>query len=183
MKIVTKKEENDKEFYNELLYVTTKYSRILVNPHLKMRKVTSSFLFTMLLCILSIVLLLMVYLKHNKVLILVLIILCILLLLMTLMYFIRAKMFIKEQINDSDTSTIDINKSGVRITRGKKLDYKIDWDNIKYVLINKYSISFVPLKRSYLMIGANISHKKDIIKAIKEVKKEELVIDNSDLYK
>ena len=183
MKIITKKDPSDKEFYNELLYVTTKYARVLVNPHMKMRKVTNSFLFTIILCVLSELLLLYIYLKNKNILVLILIILVVLLLLMTLIYLVRALSFIKNESNNGGGSTVDITKTGVRLTKGKKMDYKIEWNDIKSIIINKYSITFIPVKRSFLMIGVNIIHKDDIIKAIKEVKKESILVDNSELYK
>jgi hypothetical protein len=183
MKIITKKDESDKEFYNELLYVTTKYNRILVNPRMKMRKVTNSFIFTILMCVLSALMLLYIYLKKNNILVLILIVLIVLLLIITILYLLNALHFIKNEVKESGGSTVDITKTGVRLTKGKKMDFKIGWDDIKYVLINNYSITFIPVKSTFLMIGVNIVHKDDIIKAIKEVKKDSIIIDNSKLYK
>lgn len=50
---------------------------------------------------------------------------------------------------------------------------------IRYVLINNYSIAFLPQNVNSKMIAIDVAHKNEIINSINE---KDIIIDNSDLY-
>ena len=65
-----------------------------------------------------------------------------------------------------------------------ELIIRIKYDTIKYIIINRYSISFyIVEKNSRNVLAVPIEYKEEILKAIKKYKLEEKLIDNSYLYK
>ena len=50
---------------------------------------------------------------------------------------------------------------------------------IQYILINNYSIAFLPQNINSKMIAVNVAHKNEILNSINE---KNIIIDNSDLY-
>ena len=57
-------------------------------------------------------------------------------------------------------------------------EYKLEKSDIQYVLINRYSISFIP-KTKTNMFFADIKYKSQILENFNE---KSLIVDNSDLY-
>ena len=57
------------------------------------------------------------------------------------------------------------------------------WDSIKNILINKNTISFLPgdVLATNIIMFISTKYKDKVLEAIKKYKKEELVIDNSNL--
>ena len=57
--------------------------------------------------------------------------------------------------------------------------YKIKWKDVKNIAINEYTICFIPKDVKKILLAINIKYKKDVIKIIKELEKDKLVIDNT----
>ncbi|WP_407374103.1 hypothetical protein [Methanobrevibacter sp.] len=56
---------------------------------------------------------------------------------------------------------------------------RIAISEIQYVLLNRYSICFLPKKSSLKLIAVDIDYKDSVIQAIPD---KSLIIDNSNLY-
>ena len=55
----------------------------------------------------------------------------------------------------------------------------LEMSEIQYVLINKYSISFIPNKANSTLIAIGISYREDVLN---NFARKELIVDNSSLY-
>ncbi len=101
---------------------------------------------------------------------------------MSLYYCYDSQRFINKELKSEEESSLTINNSGARLTRGKQLDFKIDFKDIAYVIINRYTIVFLPKDKTKLMIGIPVKYKKEVVSELKELKQEKLIIDNSKRY-
>ena len=183
MKLVIDKKECGRDFYNELLYISSKYPMLKKNPNTKAHSVTKIFSIYITIGFLMMVGFFLLYLRYTKWIFLLILLFMSIYFFMSLYFLYDSIKFVNKEVKEEDDSILTINNSGVRITRGKKLDYKIDFKDIMYVLINKYTVVFLPKEKSNLMIGVASKYKKEIIKELKDLKKDDLIIDNSKLYK
>ena len=183
MKLIVEKKYNDWNFYDELLYISSKYPTLLKKPNTKAHKVTIVYAFYNLFAIFAVFLFLLFYLKTRKIIVLIILIQMIVLLLLSIYYYIDSFRFIKRELKREDETSITINKSGVRLTNGKLIDYNLEFKDIVHVIINKHTITFLPNSKRKLMIGFSSHYKKEIVKELKELKNDNLIVDNSDLYK
>ena len=87
--------------------------------------------------------------------------------------------FIKKEANSDVNSEININNSGVRLTKGKNIDYRINWKDIAHIIINKNVMVFLPKEKTKLIIGINSYYKDEVVKMIKDERREDLIIDNT----
>lgn len=55
-------------------------------------------------------------------------------------------------------------------------NYQVKWKAIKYIIIYKYSICFIPTEINIPIISVSRDYEKDVLEAINEVKKKELII-------
>ena len=179
MKINIKKDESDKDFYKELLYVSNKYNDVIKKPNLKTHSVFLQYGLYFVSSIIMILILTNLYLQDHRLLLLVTLIFVVLLTLLTVFYCLFSIRFVHSELKSTDKRTLTISKELVELTKGKNYDYKIEWNDIKFILINEHSIAFIPNKRSFLIIGINSIYKDDVINAVKEVKKTDLIIDNT----
>ncbi len=182
MKLIAKKQKNDKDFYNEILYVSSKYDGIAKNPNMKVHKITQLFAFYVPFGILMLGLILLLYIKTKNIVALVVVVQMIIFLLMPLYYLFYSINYMRKQLKGIEP-TITINKSGIRITKAKELDYLLSWEDVFYVIIENNSVVFLPKDKTKLIIGVNSHYKEELVKAVKDEGKELLLIDNSDLYR
>ena len=183
MKLTVDKKECGKVFYNEILYISSKYPLLKKNPNTKAHSVTKVFSLYITIGFLMMVAFFLLYVIFTKWIFLVILLFMSIYFFLSLYFLYDAIKFVNKEVKEKDDSILTINNSGVRITRGKKLDYKIDFKDIMYVLINKNTIVFLPKEKGNLMIGVPSKYKKEIVNELKELKKDDLVIDNSKLYK
>ena len=184
MKLILKNEDRDKNFYNELLYISSKHPNIVKNPNMKVHSVTSLFTIYLLVGLsLGFACILLYFLKVQKWALILVAAFMVIDVLLSLFFLISSIRYIKKESSDENDSTLTINNSGIRITRGKTLDYKIDYDKIIYVIINNHTLVFLPSTRNNLMIAVPSKYKKEIVKELKDLGKEDLIIDNSKFYK
>jgi len=182
MKIIIKRKETDRKFYNELLYISSKYPNIVKNPNMKVHNVTNFFLTYILIGLLLMILFLLCFIKYGNWIFIVVIFLMISYFFMSLYFFYDSQKFINKELKATEDSSLTLNTSGARLTRGKELDFKIDFKDLIYVVINRYTIVFLPKDKTKLMIGIPSKYKKDIIDELKNLKQDKLIIDNSKKY-
>ena len=57
------------------------------------------------------------------------------------------------------------------------MKYDIGWKDIKYILINKYSISFIPRDKNNILLSISTEYKDKVIDAINKYNYSNLVIE------
>ena len=179
MKLILKKQKNEKDFCNELLFVSAKYKNLVKNPRIKIHKVTSIYVLYIPIGVLIIAALIYLMLKYKVWLLILLLIQMFIFLFVSLYYVYDSLKFIKKEATSDINSEITINNSGVRLTKGKNIDYRINWKDIAYIIINKNVLVFLPKEKTKLIIGINSYYKDEVIKMIKDERREDLIIDNT----
>lgn len=99
-------------------------------------------------------------------------------------YFIIRKS-INSYMNDGcEESIFQITKDRICL-ENEKQNVELSFDSIKYIIINKETISFIPkeLLTTSIIMFIGTKYKEEVMTALKKYKKDELVIDNSKLYK
>ena len=102
--------------------------------------------------------------------------------LISIILFINGLLKIKYYQSNSRDTAITVNNEEIVLDHG---DYtlKNKWNDIKYIIANKYSICIIPKVLPGLVVCFPIESKDNIIKMIKRFKKENIFIDNINLYK
>jgi len=169
------------EFYDEFLYVAAKYREILKKPKLKAKRLTreiEKYILYVLVCGMLLFLL-----KRNN-----MDILSIVLWIILLLYLVLAGIFlwsvqrkIKMYFKNLEPSVIEINSTGVALKK-RKQTVSISWNSIAAIMIYHYSICLLPKDASSIMIGFDVEYKEEFLKAVTAYKRQNLVIDNSNLY-
>ncbi len=176
------KDKPSNEFYDEFLYVTTNYKKIIKVPDTRVNLLTKSIRNQIMIIIAGILFEVLFYFitKDNIYLYLALI------LAVTLFIYVVYYFGIKKRINvfrDSDhDNKVVIDKKGVTLKR-KDQDVSLGYDAINMIIINKYSIVVVPKDLSLVFLGIPSEYKDELIEGIKENHRFKLLVDNTELYK
>ena len=99
MKLILKKQKNEKDFCNELLFVSAKYKNLVKNPRIKIHKVTSIYALYIPIGILMIAALIYIMLKYKVWLLILLLIQMFIFLFVSLYYVFDSLKFIKKETN------------------------------------------------------------------------------------
>ena len=99
-------------------------------------------------------------------------------------YFVIKKNINAYMSDETLENTFEITKEHISL-ENKKQNIELSFDSIKYIIINKETISFIPkeINATSIVMFISTKYKEDVMTALKKYKKEELVIDNSKLYK
>lgn len=185
MKLVIKdqKTEKDKQFYDEFLFVATFHKRVRKKPTKKVRLLSTNYKIGLGICLgysfLLIVLGLSVGFDFLDYLFIGMFI---------ILGFIYARSLsivnnrLKLYMTSRGETTFEITKKEVKVEKETQ-KLQLDWDSIQYVIVNKYSITFLPKDETIIMIGISTEYKDQVLEEIKKLNKEELLIDNTKKYK
>lgn len=179
MKFVIEK-NTDKNEYDELMYILENIKRIHKNPNKKVKLFTKNYI--LLFIIEALILLLNIFLLNNGKFWYIYFGIIIMIILISIILFINGLLKIKYYQKNSRDTTISVNKDEILMDHSDYL-LKYKWDDIKYIIANKYSICIIPKVLPGLVMCFPTYSKDDIIKMINKFKKENLFIDNTDLYK
>ncbi len=178
MKIDIKEKENI-SFYDELLYVTSYYKKIKINHKRKITKLSSEFTKYLILILVFMISTIALYIVFKDEFYIAPIIMYILLLIVDIYYIYSTKKRIKDFMNSKDDKvTININENYVQYSSVKSV-YKINWEDIECILVNKYSICFIPKNGSSNIIGVSIKYRHKIVETIKKYNKSKLLVINN----
>ena len=179
------KEKPTKSFYDELLYIQTNYKKIINKPNKRVRKLTTSILCYSLIALLSTLFSLHCYKQFRygnefKYIAFFFSVLYI----FSLFYFIIVKRRLKQIIDYSKKtkSSLEIDHHNISLVK-KESTVSITWDSLKNIVINKYSVLFLPKDIASTYIAINTEYKEEILKIVKKYKYTNLIQDNSELYK
>lgn len=103
-------------------------------------------------------------------------------LLLYLINYSNAKKIIKLQLEEPNKEElIHINKEGIDYF-SKNINIKYTWNELQYVIINKYSIFIIPKSPFNTFIFFSTDIKETIIKALEKYDRKYLLVDNSNKY-
>ena len=169
------KERESKKFYDEVLFVTSYYYKILKNHKKRISRMTLEFMKYLLL--IGVFLLLTIYLyldTKDNFYIFVMSVYGIFLIFCIYFIFLSYKR-IKEYMVDKDEVTINITQEYIEY-RTVSSYFKTNYDDMECVLINKYSICFIPKTNKSALISLGIRYKDEVIRMLKKYKKESLLV-------
>ena len=175
--------DNDKkEYYDEVLYVSSHYKRFLNNPTRKAKgEAQNTIVWTIITTVILIVFLIM-YFTTKSMNNLYIAGLYMLILAYALYYLSLVNKRIDLMMNSDLKKSVEINNQYVEYEDGKQ-SLKINWDEIAYVMIQKYSICFIPKSPTSLFVTISRLYQDQVLKAVEQAGKSSLVIDNSKAYK
>ncbi|MCM1052789.1 MAG: hypothetical protein NC483_02260 [Ruminococcus sp.] len=171
-----------KNYYDEFLYVVSHTKKLKINPHKKVRKLTTSLKYYGLFVLLCIILFIIFYLYSYDVIFIFLSGMLSLLLIYTIFYFSFVTKRIKLFQKQNDKKIISINEYGIEYIDDSK-NIRINWEEIAIIIINKYSICFLPKDTANAFISISVDYKDLVIKGINKYKRESLITDNGNLYR
>ena len=179
--------EREKSFFDECLYITNFFPRVLRKPNKKVMSATRAFLRTLIGYLIYTIIFIFIGINDNfDTLTVIFLVIFLLFGLLCFIYFLNVKKQIKFYMNDDGKSSFfEINEDGVKVESYIGTSSLLKWDLVKYIIINKETISFLPDKISVTSVVLFVStkYKDEVVNAIKKYNKEELIIDNSELYK
>lgn len=181
MKLTIEK-RGPRQYYEEFFFILANFRKFRRKPNSKAQVFSAYMKKNYVLMVLGILVLVLYSLIGKDKLYLALIFLYIALLFYTIYYHHSANKLIDSYYEDSTVKTIEINSEGVSYSDPSK-SVTLNWDKIVYVLINKYSICFLPENASLIVITVSIEYLDEILQGIKEAGKEALIVDNRGLYK
>jgi len=176
------KESGQKEYYDEFLYIVSKYRDFKKNPRKRAYQFTKYLMFYNIVCFLAIVLFAFIYKTLNENLYIFLSGMLIVILLFGIIYQIKYSQRIKDFMNNKGLKIVEINEKGFEYIDDEK-NLRIKWEDIKYIIINKYSMCVLPKTILNGFTSISVSHKNELLEALKKYSKENLLVDNSKLYK
>ena len=180
MEIIVNK-RGPKEYYDEFLYVLYSFKKFSKNPKTKANSFTKSMTTNIVLGAIGLVLMIISYLVFKDTIFMIFIIAFVFILVIYVLIYMQGKKRLNDMLNDEQEKVIKINEEGVSYKDADKL-YQLSWNKIKYILINKYSIAFLPSTIDTLVVSISNEYLDDILKGIEEVNKKDLIVDNRSLY-
>jgi hypothetical protein len=175
-------ERGSREFYEEFYYIVASYGKVIKNPQKKASSILKNNIVYFILTGLLIIVLYLFFVFDKDYISFTLATI----LLFALILFIRIDRSIRKTINSlmdyKGAKEIDLSKSKI-VYKDNEKEMISNMDQISCILINKYSICFLPKERTGVLIALPVDYKKDIVKFLKQEKLEELLVDNSDKYK
>ena len=171
------KERGSREYYNEILYIASKYKKIIKNPKTKVNNFTKSKIIYSIIAVLVILAYIYLYYIYNDVLFIFLSGIISFALLYNIMYLININKRIDIFMNEEGIKEITLKEDKI-IFKDKNKELSVDWDNVKYIIINKYSTSIIPNVITLPIISVENKYNKKIVDSIKKYNKESLLINN-----
>ena len=165
MKIVVKShdQELDKRFYDEFLFIAAFHKRIRNNPKKKARGLSINYAIGLGVCICYILFFAsFIFWSGYTVLDYALIGVIMALIFIYIKGLIAVKKRLKLYLENKEETIFEITKNEVKIEK-KNQKLQLDWDSIEKVLVNKYSVVFLPKDETMIMIGISTEYKDPIL--------------------
>lgn len=167
-----------KEYYEEYYFVLSRYKQLIKKPNSKAYQFTKYLISYFVFGVFGLLLDVFFYLtfKNN------LFIFCggmfALILVYDLYVYYNGKKVINTLMNDNKTKYIDINNDYVSY-KDDLNEYKVEWKDIKYIIVNKYSIVFLPVDISKLVISISSEYLDQVKQGISEANQLAKLVDNT----
>ena len=178
MEIKIEKQASE-NFYSEVLDIISNYKKLLQNPRRKIKGLIKQSILLNSISFLFLIAFTLLYILNNSyTMYLYVIVLFVITSILGIFYFFLIKRRISQLKHvDADKKFI-INDEFVELDVGEEKT-RLLTSEIQYVILNKYSICFIPKNNNFKLIAIPIEYKELILKSIKN---QNIIFDNSDLY-
>lgn len=168
-----------KDYYGEVLAVMSNYGKLVKNPRQKIRGLhKQAMMLTGIALVFLVVFSILYAMDMSYKLYFYIVIIFAVALVLGIIYNILINRRISQLKNPGADKRLVIENDHVEMSiDGEKT--RLLMSEIQYILINNYSIAFLPQNISSKMIAVDVAHKNEIINSINE---KDIIIDNSDLY-
>lgn len=168
-----------KEYYGEVLSVMSNYAKLVKNPNQKIRPLTAQAIILTVFSLVFLVIFTILYIQDQSyALYFYVVLIFAVAFILGIIYYILINRRISKLKNIGGDRKLIIEDDFVEMNVGDEKT-RLEISQIKYVIINKYSISFLPQNNSLKLIAVSVDYKEEILKAIKD---KNIVVDNSNLY-
>ena len=178
MEIKLNKIESD-AYYNEVLAIVSDYKKLVKNPRQKIKGVNRQAITLTVISVAFLVVFSFLYLQNrSNTLYLIVVAIFAIAFVLGIIYNVLIRRRISKLKNRGSDRKLVIEEDYVELTVGNEKS-RLEMSEIQYVLINKYSISFIPNKANSTLIAIGISYREDVLN---NFARKELIVDNSSLY-
>ena len=178
MEIEINKIESD-AYYNEVLAIVSNYKKLVKNPRQKIKGVNRQAITLTVIAVAFLVVFSFLYLQNrSNTLYLIVVAIFAIAFVLGIIYNVLIRRRISKLKNRGSDRKLVIEEDYVELTVGNEKS-RLEMSEIQYVLINKYSISFIPNKANSTLIAIGISYREDVLN---NFARKELIVDNSSLY-
>lgn len=185
IKLNAKRTEKTSLFYDEMINVASHGKKIAQNPNYKIITSTKETLKNISFCSLFLIILIGIqFYLRNKILTdcFWIIFLCNI---FYIWYLIICKKNIKTFLKNSKECELEIDEKGIKLIEKDVQEIQTKWSNIRFIVVFEYGFYIIPKNNHGTVIGIeNIAiDRENFFKGLVKYKKENLWIDNTDLYK
>ena len=171
----------NKNYYDEHLYVVNYYKSIKKKPQKKVHRMTRLLLGYEVFALLYIALLCFACKGNFSTFTYVALTGLVIVALTVILLLGRVVKGLNDLMKENLQKTIEITKDEVSyLDENKKVSIK--WDNVEFVVINKYSTAFFSKDATNLIISVSMDYKTQVLQGIEEAGRMDLVVDNSGKY-
>ena len=166
-------------YYNEVLAIVSNYKKLVDNPRQKIKGLNRQAITLTVISVAFLVVFSVLYLQNrSNTLYLIVVAIFAVAFVLGIIYNVLIRRRISKFKNKGSDRKLVIEEDYVELTVGNEKS-RLEMSEIQYVLINKYSISFIPNKPNSTLIAIGISYKEDVLNNFSH---KELIVDNSSLY-
>ena len=169
--------EEPSEYYDEVLYVASNYRKFVKNPRRKITGLKRYALFLTSISLIFLVIFSIVTIIQKKDIYFYIVILFAVAFVLGIFYYLLIRNRISKFKSSDISKKLIIENDNFELVIGDDV-YKLAKSEIQYILINRYSICFLPRTTAYVL-AVDIKYKNQILANISD---KSLIIDNSDLY-
>lgn len=172
-------DSGSKDYYGEVLAVMSNYGKLVKNPRQKIRGLhKQAMMLTGIALVFLLVFSILYAMDMSYTLYFYIIIIFAVALVLGIIYNILINRRISQLKNPGADKRLVIENDHVELSIDSEKT-RLLISEIQYILINNYSIAFLPQNINSKMIAVNVAHKNEILNSINE---KNIIIDNSDLY-
>ena len=166
-------------YYNEVLAIISSYKNLVENPRQKIKGLNRQAITLTVISVAFLVVFSVLYLQNrSNTLYLIVVAIFAVAFVLGIIYNVLIRRRISKFKNKGSDRKLVIEDDYVELTVGNEKS-RLGMSEIQYVLINKYSISFIPNKTNSTLIAIGIRYREDVLNNFSH---KELIVDNSSLY-
>ena len=166
-------------YYNEVLAIVSNYKKLVDNPRQKIKGLNRQAITLTVISVAFLVVFSVLYLQNrSNTLYLIVVAIFAVAFVLGIIYNVLIRRRISKFKNRGSDRKLVIEDDYVELTVGNEKS-RLGMSEIQYVLINKYSISFIPNKANSTLIAIGIRYREDVLNNFSH---KELIVDNSSLY-
>ena len=178
--IKIKKTKNKKSYLDESYGIIMHYKQLINNPEKKILPYIKERIYLMIAIIIWLILWITLF-HVDPIINWFIIGIVLMAIIINLKTVISATNYITERSKeDSDSELIIDDKKVILKNNHNHITYECDWEKIKYILISKNSISFLPINKEVgFLISIPIDYKEECYKLIEAYNKQNLIRENN----